>query len=107
MEYVWTHGGDVLASGDTNRVVIQSPESIAGLATERSSRSRLRLREKVGIEAVRSSPASSGAAEGAEDDVGAPGARWRPNDRKRSFTDPLSEPYARLIIWSKDEREGR
>ena len=36
LEYVWTHGGDVLASGDTNQVVIQSPESIAGLATERS-----------------------------------------------------------------------
>ncbi|MGB3681574.1 MAG: ABC transporter substrate-binding protein [Rubrobacteraceae bacterium] len=35
LEYVWTHGGDVL--GDSaDQVVIDSPASIAGLATERS-----------------------------------------------------------------------
>jgi multiple sugar transport system substrate-binding protein len=33
LEYIWTHGGDVLA-GD--QVIIDSPESVAGLATERS-----------------------------------------------------------------------
>jgi multiple sugar transport system substrate-binding protein len=33
LEYIWTHGGDVL---DGNKVVIDSPESAAGLATERS-----------------------------------------------------------------------
>ena len=33
LEYIWTHGGDVL-SGD--EVVIDSPEAVAGLATERS-----------------------------------------------------------------------
>ena len=33
LEYIWTHGGDVL---DGNNVVIDSPESAAGLATERS-----------------------------------------------------------------------
>jgi multiple sugar transport system substrate-binding protein len=33
LEYIWTHGGDVL-QGD--QVVIDSPESAAGLATERS-----------------------------------------------------------------------
>jgi multiple sugar transport system substrate-binding protein len=33
LEYIWTHGGDVL-SGD--QVVIDSPEAVAGLETERS-----------------------------------------------------------------------
>jgi multiple sugar transport system substrate-binding protein len=33
LEYIWTHGGDVL---DGNNVVIDSPESAAGLATEHS-----------------------------------------------------------------------
>ncbi len=33
LEYIWTHGGDVL-SGD--EVVIESPEAVAGLETERS-----------------------------------------------------------------------
>jgi multiple sugar transport system substrate-binding protein len=33
LEYIWTHGGDVL---DGNNVVIDSPEAAAGLATERS-----------------------------------------------------------------------
>jgi multiple sugar transport system substrate-binding protein len=33
LEYIWTHGGDVL---DGNNVVVDSPESAAGLATEHS-----------------------------------------------------------------------
>lgn len=33
LEYIWTHGGDIL-SGD--KVIIDSPEAIAGLTTERS-----------------------------------------------------------------------
>ena len=33
LEYIWTHGGDVL---DGDQVVIDSPESAAGLETERS-----------------------------------------------------------------------
>jgi multiple sugar transport system substrate-binding protein len=33
LEYIWTHGGDVL---DGERVIIDSPESIAGLETYRS-----------------------------------------------------------------------
>jgi multiple sugar transport system substrate-binding protein len=33
LEYIWTHGGDVL-SGD--EVVVESPEAVAGLETERS-----------------------------------------------------------------------
>jgi multiple sugar transport system substrate-binding protein len=33
LEYIWTHGGDVL---EGNNVVIDSPQSAAGLATERS-----------------------------------------------------------------------
>jgi multiple sugar transport system substrate-binding protein len=31
LEYIWTHGGDVL---DGNQVIIESPESVAGLETE-------------------------------------------------------------------------
>jgi multiple sugar transport system substrate-binding protein len=33
LEYIWTHGGDIL---DGNQVIIESPESIAGLTTEHS-----------------------------------------------------------------------
>jgi multiple sugar transport system substrate-binding protein len=33
LEYIWTHGGEVL---DGDRVIIESPESVAGLATEQS-----------------------------------------------------------------------
>lgn len=36
LEYIWTHGGDVLDPSGPNRVVIDSRQSIAGLATERS-----------------------------------------------------------------------
>ncbi|MGF1473876.1 MAG: extracellular solute-binding protein [Rubrobacteraceae bacterium] len=35
LEYIWTHGGAVLGD-NPNKIVIDSPESIAGLATERS-----------------------------------------------------------------------
>src|SRR5215204_1353121 len=33
LEYIWTHGGDVL---EGNKVIINSPESVAGLTTEQS-----------------------------------------------------------------------
>src|SRR5215216_5767856 len=33
LEYIWTHGGEVL---DGDRVIIDSPESVAGLTTEQS-----------------------------------------------------------------------
>lgn len=36
LEYVWTHGGDVLDQEDPERVVVDSPESIEALRTERS-----------------------------------------------------------------------
>jgi multiple sugar transport system substrate-binding protein len=36
LEYIWTHGGDVLDPKDPSRVVVESPESVAGLTTERS-----------------------------------------------------------------------
>jgi multiple sugar transport system substrate-binding protein len=36
LEYIWSHGGDVLDPNDPNRVIIDSPESVAGFATERS-----------------------------------------------------------------------
>jgi trehalose/maltose transport system substrate-binding protein len=36
LEYVWTHGGEVLEPGEPLDVVIDSPESAAGLATHRS-----------------------------------------------------------------------
>ena len=36
LEYIWTHGGDVLDPNDPSRVVVESPESVAGLTTERS-----------------------------------------------------------------------
>ncbi len=36
LEYIWTHGGDVLDPNDPNKVVIDSPEAAEGLATEHS-----------------------------------------------------------------------
>jgi len=36
LEYIWTHGGEVLDPDDPSRVVVESPESVAGLTTERS-----------------------------------------------------------------------
>jgi hypothetical protein len=36
LEYIWTHGGNVLDPEDPSKVVIDSPESVAGLATEHS-----------------------------------------------------------------------
>jgi multiple sugar transport system substrate-binding protein len=36
MEFIWTHGGEVLDPRDPTRVLVDSPEAIAGLATERS-----------------------------------------------------------------------
>jgi multiple sugar transport system substrate-binding protein len=36
MEFIWTHGGEVLDPQDPTRVLVDSPEAIAGLATERS-----------------------------------------------------------------------
>jgi multiple sugar transport system substrate-binding protein len=35
-EYIWTNGGNVLDPNDPNKVVIDSPEAVAGLATEHS-----------------------------------------------------------------------
>jgi multiple sugar transport system substrate-binding protein len=34
LEYIWTHGGDVLDPEDSSKVVIDSPEAVAGLTTE-------------------------------------------------------------------------
>jgi multiple sugar transport system substrate-binding protein len=36
LEYIWSHGGDVLDPNDPSKVIIDSPESAAGLATWRS-----------------------------------------------------------------------
>jgi multiple sugar transport system substrate-binding protein len=36
MEFIWGHGGEVLDPQDPTKVVVDSPEAIAGLATERS-----------------------------------------------------------------------
>jgi multiple sugar transport system substrate-binding protein len=36
MEFIWTHGGEVLDPQDPTKVLVDSPETIAGLATERS-----------------------------------------------------------------------
>jgi multiple sugar transport system substrate-binding protein len=36
LEYIWTHGGNVLDPEDPTQVVIDSPEAAAGLATEHS-----------------------------------------------------------------------
>ena len=35
-EYIWTHGGEILDPQDSTRVLVGSPEAVAGLATERS-----------------------------------------------------------------------
>jgi multiple sugar transport system substrate-binding protein len=35
-EFIWGHGGNVLDPTDPNKVIVDSPEAIAGLATERS-----------------------------------------------------------------------
>lgn len=35
-EYIWTHGGNILDPDDPSKVVIDSPESIAGLKTQHS-----------------------------------------------------------------------
>ena len=36
LEFIWTHGGEVLDPNDAYKIIIDSPESIAALATERS-----------------------------------------------------------------------
>src|SRR5918998_241404 len=36
LEYIWTHGGDVLDPDDPSKVIVESPESAAGLATQRA-----------------------------------------------------------------------
>ncbi|HEV2093211.1 MAG TPA: ABC transporter substrate-binding protein [Rubrobacter sp.] len=36
LEYIWTHGGDVLDPDDPSKVVVESPESVAALTTERA-----------------------------------------------------------------------
>lgn len=36
LEFVWTHGGEVLDPNDASKVVIGGPESVAALTTERS-----------------------------------------------------------------------
>jgi multiple sugar transport system substrate-binding protein len=47
MEFIWTHGGEVLDPDDPTRVLVDSPEAIAGLATERSM-----ITERISPEAV-------------------------------------------------------
>jgi multiple sugar transport system substrate-binding protein len=47
MEFIWTHGGEVLDPNDPTKVLIDSPEAIAGLATERSM-----ITERISPEAV-------------------------------------------------------
>ena len=37
LEYIWAHGGDVLDPNDSTKVIIDSPEAAAGLATERAT----------------------------------------------------------------------
>jgi multiple sugar transport system substrate-binding protein len=36
LEYIWTHGGDVLDPQNPAQVIIDSPQTVAGLTTERS-----------------------------------------------------------------------
>jgi multiple sugar transport system substrate-binding protein len=36
LEFIWTHGGEVLDPNDVSKVIIDSPESVAALTTERS-----------------------------------------------------------------------
>ena len=47
MEFIWTHGGEVLDPNDPTKVLVDSPEAIAGLATERSL-----ITERISPEAV-------------------------------------------------------
>src|ERR687896_1083639 len=47
MEFIWTHGGEVLDPNDPTKVLVDSPEAIAGLATERSM-----ITERISPEAV-------------------------------------------------------
>jgi multiple sugar transport system substrate-binding protein len=35
-EFIWGHGGNILDPADPNRVIVDSPQAIAGLATEQS-----------------------------------------------------------------------
>jgi multiple sugar transport system substrate-binding protein len=35
-EFIWSHGGNILDPADPTKVIVDSPQSIAGLATERS-----------------------------------------------------------------------
>ena len=35
-EFIWTHGGNILDPNDSSKVVVDSPQAAAGLATERS-----------------------------------------------------------------------
>ena len=37
LEYIWAHGGDALDPSDPTKVVIDSPQAAAGLATERAT----------------------------------------------------------------------
>jgi multiple sugar transport system substrate-binding protein len=36
LEYIWTHGGNVLDPEDSSKVIIDSPEAVAGLTTEQN-----------------------------------------------------------------------
>ena len=36
LEFIWTHGGEVLDPNDASKVIIDSPESVAALTTEQS-----------------------------------------------------------------------
>jgi multiple sugar transport system substrate-binding protein len=36
LEYIWTHGGDILDPANPNKVIIDSPEAIEGLTTEQN-----------------------------------------------------------------------
>jgi multiple sugar transport system substrate-binding protein len=36
LEYIWTHGGDALDSNDPTKVIVESPESLRGLETQRA-----------------------------------------------------------------------
>ena len=47
LEYIWTYGGEVLEPGEPLGVIIDSPESVAGLATHRSM-----VEDRVAPEAV-------------------------------------------------------
>jgi multiple sugar transport system substrate-binding protein len=36
LEYIWTHGGDILDPSDPNKVIIDSPEAVEGLTLEQN-----------------------------------------------------------------------